>query len=121
MENKKLTMREMICYGIGDITANVYLQFIALFAIVFYTDVLGISATLAGLIFMGSRVFDGINDIAVGYISDRYGHYKRWILYGRGLCHHVHEFSSEHENAVCIRPGRFLLLDFDVYVLRDSF
>ena len=38
MENKKLTMREMICYGIGDITANVYLQFIALFAIVFYTD-----------------------------------------------------------------------------------
>ena len=82
MENKKLTMREMICYGIGDITANVYLQFIALFAIVFYTDVLGISATLAGLIFMGSRVFDGINDIAVGYISDRYGHYKRWILYG---------------------------------------
>lgn len=52
MENKKLTMREMICYGIGDITANVYLQFIALFAIVFYTDVLGISATLAGLIFM---------------------------------------------------------------------
>lgn len=31
---------------------------------------------------MGSRVFDGINDIAVGYISDRYGHYKRWILYG---------------------------------------
>ena len=112
MENKKLTMREMICYGIGDITANVYLQFIALFAIVFYTDVLGISATLAGLIFMGSRVFDGINDIAVGYISDRYG---------RGLCHHVHEFSSEHENAVCIRPGRFLLLDFDVYVLRDSF
>ena len=61
MENKKLTMREMICYGIGDITANVYLQFIALFAIVFYTDVLGISATLAGLIFMGSRVFDTIS------------------------------------------------------------
>ena len=30
MENKKLTMREMICYGIGDITANVYLQFIAM-------------------------------------------------------------------------------------------
>ena len=26
MENKKLTMREMICYGIGDITANVYLH-----------------------------------------------------------------------------------------------
>ena len=40
MENKKLTMREMICYGIGDITANVYLQFIALFAIVFYTCLL---------------------------------------------------------------------------------
>ncbi|WP_278321056.1 MFS transporter [Lachnoclostridium edouardi] len=82
MESKKLSMREMICYGIGDITANVYLQFIALFAIVFFTDVLGISATVAGLIFMGSRVFDGLNDIAIGYISDKYGHYKRWILFG---------------------------------------
>lgn len=82
MESKKLSMKEMICYGIGDITANVYLQFIALFAIVFFTDVLGISATVAGLIFMGSRVFDGLNDIAIGYISDKYGHYKRWILFG---------------------------------------
>ena len=74
MENKKLTMREMICYGIGDITANVYLQFIALFAIVFYTDVLGISATLAGLIFMGSRSLTASTTLRWVTFSDRYGH-----------------------------------------------
>ena len=82
MENKKLTMREMICYGIrrhhrqrvSSVHRPVCHRVLHRCA--------GISATLAGLIFMGSRVFDGINDIAVGYISDRYGHYKRWILYG---------------------------------------
>lgn len=40
-KTKKLTMKEMISYGIGDITANLYLQFIAIFLLVFYTDVLG--------------------------------------------------------------------------------
>ena len=58
MKSQKLSLREMVCYGIGDITANLYLQFIAMFAIIFFTDVLGISATLAGVIFMLSRVFD---------------------------------------------------------------
>ena len=52
MKSQKLSLREMVCYGIGDITANLYLQFIAMFAIIFFTDVLGISATLAGVIFM---------------------------------------------------------------------
>lgn len=79
---KKLTMKEMISYGIGDITANLYLQFIAIFLLVFYTDVLGIPATLAGLISMASRIFDGVNDMFIGYISDKTGHYKRWILWG---------------------------------------
>lgn len=82
MKSQKLSLREMVCYGIGDITANLYLQFIAMFAIIFFTDVLGISATLAGVIFMLSRVFDGVNDIAVGYISDKYGNYKKWIMIG---------------------------------------
>ena len=81
-KTKKLTMKEMISYGIGDITANLYLQFIAIFLLVFYTDVLGIPATLAGLISMVSRIFDGVNDVFIGYISDKTGHYKRWILWG---------------------------------------
>ena len=29
-KTKKLTMKEMISYGIGDITANLYLQFLSL-------------------------------------------------------------------------------------------
>lgn len=72
----------MICYGIGDITANLYLKFISLFMIVFYTDVLGIPATIAGIIAMLSRFFDGVNDMFIGYLSDRTGHYKRWIWWG---------------------------------------
>lgn len=79
---EKLQTKEMVFYGIGDITANLYLQFIGLFMIIFYTDVLGIPAVIAGFIAMGSRIFDGLNDVLVGYVSDKTGRYKRWILWG---------------------------------------
>jgi GPH family glycoside/pentoside/hexuronide:cation symporter len=53
-----------------------------LFLIIFYTDVLGIPVVIAGLIAMASRIFDGANDILIGYISDKTGNYKKWILWG---------------------------------------
>lgn len=82
MNEKKLSLKEMICYGFGDITANFYLNFIGIFLLMFFTDVLGIPAATAGIIYMLSRIFDGINDIAIGYLSDKTGHLRRWMLLG---------------------------------------
>ena len=79
---QKITLREKLAYGSGDIAINFYLQVIGMYLIVFYTDVLGIGAALAGIIAMGSRLFDALNDLVIGYLSDRYGNFKKWIFWG---------------------------------------
>lgn len=50
-------------YAVG----SVLLGYVTFFA----TDFLGISATTAGLIFMISKIFDGVTDIIAGYLIDR--------------------------------------------------
>ena len=51
----------------------------------FYTDYVGVSAALVGIIFLITRVFDGVSDIIMGFITDRtkskYGKARPWILW----------------------------------------
>ncbi len=78
----KVTLKERIAFGMGDIAANFFLQTIAVFLVIFYTDVLGITAAAAGIVTMASRLFDGVNDIFIGHLADRTGKYKKWVMYG---------------------------------------
>jgi len=52
----------------------------------FYTDAVGISASVAGLIILLARVLDGIFDAAVGAVSERtrsrWGRFRPWIMFG---------------------------------------
>ncbi|KRA24916.1 hypothetical protein ASD65_11110 [Microbacterium sp. Root61] len=52
----------------------------------FYTDAVGISASVAGLIILGARLLDGIFDAAVGAVSERtrsrWGRFRPWIMFG---------------------------------------
>ena len=52
-----------ISYAVG----SVMLGYMTLFA----TDVMGIDAATAGIIFMISKIFDGFTDIVAGYLIDR--------------------------------------------------
>lgn len=49
----------------------------------FYTDTVGISGTVLGVIILASRVWDGVLDPTLGYLSDRtqsrYGRRKPWM------------------------------------------
>ena len=52
----------------------------------FYTDVLHLGPLFIMLMFIGARIWDGINDPIMGRIADtvkpsRYGRYRPWILY----------------------------------------
>jgi GPH family glycoside/pentoside/hexuronide:cation symporter len=78
-------MREKVAFGLGDIGTNFYLQTIAVFLVFFYTDVLGISAALAGIIALICRLFDAFNDIYIGYKVDKTGNTKKWIIWGAAL------------------------------------
>jgi|GEM_PF-648173 len=73
---------ERVAYGCGDIGTNFYLQSIATFLLLFYTDYLGIPAVIAGTIMLVSRIWDAVNDVIIGTLADRTGNYKRWIFWG---------------------------------------
>lgn len=48
----------------------------------FYTRDLGLSIGLIGLILMGVRVFDTVQDPVIGYISDKHAQSRLWIMAG---------------------------------------
>jgi glycoside/pentoside/hexuronide:cation symporter, GPH family len=86
-KNNKLNFSTKLAYGAGDlgpaITANVSIFFL----LVFFTNIAGIPAGMAGSILMIGKIWDAINDPFVGYLTDktkskRWGRRLPWLLYG---------------------------------------
>ena len=82
----KLSLREKICYGIGDLGFDLLANFISSYFLLFMTDVLGISPFVGGCIFGVARIWDAVNDPLMGSISERtrpkkWGRYRTWMLY----------------------------------------
>lgn len=89
MENKdsgeRLTMGEKLSYSTGELaTCAMYALFTTLL-IFFYTDVIGLAPAIVGGIIGISQVFNGISDIAAGFIIDRtrskHGRVRVWLLW----------------------------------------
>jgi len=81
---QKLSIVEKVGYSLGDSAANFIFQTVMMFLMFFYTDVLGISPAIAGLIFLATRIFDAFNDPMMGAIADRtntrWGKFRPWVL-----------------------------------------
>lgn len=81
----RLGFGERIGYGLGDLASNLYFQMFNMFLLFYYTDVFGISAVAAGNILLISRIWDAVNDPAVGIIADRtrtrWGSFRPFILW----------------------------------------
>lgn len=79
-------VKEKIGYGFGDFASNLSFGFVSLFLLFFYTNIYGISAVQASLIFVIARVIDAIFNILIGFAIDkthsRYGKLRPWLLYG---------------------------------------
>lgn len=78
-------LRDKLGYALGDLGNDFTFIFAASFLLIFYTNVLGISAAVAGTIMMGVRLFDAFIDVAVGRMVDRSklgpnGRFRPWIL-----------------------------------------
>lgn len=83
---KNLGLGRVIAYGSGDLAFNLYFTFCSLFLLYFYTDILGLSPSVAGLIIMAALVWEGATDPAMGILASRthsrFGSYRPYILYG---------------------------------------
>jgi glycoside/pentoside/hexuronide:cation symporter, GPH family len=82
----KLSFWTKLAYGAGDtgpaMTANV----LAIYLLVFLTNVAGMSAGLAGLTLGVGKIWDAVNDPMVGVLSDRsqhrWGRRLPWLFWG---------------------------------------
>jgi len=83
---EKLTLKTRLGYGIGDIAICLYWSGVGLYLLYFYTDVVGISPSLAGLIYGIGMFWDAITDPFMGYVAERtrtkWGVYRPYLLFG---------------------------------------
>ena len=81
----KLSVKEKIGYGFGDLASVLYWQTISAYLLYFYTDVFGISAAAAGTMILVSRLWDGVNDPMMGVIADRtetrWGKFRPYLVW----------------------------------------
>jgi GPH family glycoside/pentoside/hexuronide:cation symporter len=83
--NGKLSILEKVGYGAGDAASNIFYQGISIVLFFYYTDVQKIDPFLVGVIFSVTRIWDAVNDPAMGLIADRtksrWGSYRPYLLY----------------------------------------
>ncbi len=62
--------RQRLGYGIADLSCNLVWQMISLYLMFFYTDVMGLPAYYVGLMFLVTRLVDGVADVLMGLVID---------------------------------------------------
>lgn len=82
----KLGIGEKTGFAIGDFGFNLYWTSIASFLAVFYTDVFGLPAAVAGTMLLVTKIIDAFTDPIVGALADRtrsrWGKFRPWVLLG---------------------------------------
>lgn len=85
MANRPFGGRDKVGYMLGNVANDFTFIFASLYLQVFYTDVLGINATLVGTMFLISRIVDAFTDTFMGRVCDKAkatanGKFKPWLL-----------------------------------------
>ena len=81
---RKFGTRDKVGYMFGDFGNDFFFVSVGTFLTVFYTDVLGISGTVIGMIFLVAIVWDAFTDVMMGRIVDlskpaKDGKFRPWI------------------------------------------
>lgn len=87
-ENKgfyKLSWLQRIGFGSGDLAQNLIYQTISMYLLFFYTDIFGLKAADASLMFLIVRLIDVLWDPLVGTFVDKhnpkYGKYRSYLVF----------------------------------------
>ena len=82
----KLSMLQRIGFGSGDLAQNLIYQTVAQYLLIFYTNVYGLPAATAAIMFLIVRVVDVIWDPLVGAFVDKHnpkmGKYRSYLILG---------------------------------------
>ena len=77
--------RKIVGYGVSSLGKDLCNIIISTYLMLFYTNILGISAFAGGMIMMGTKIWDAINDPIMGVVADntrtRWGKYRPYVLF----------------------------------------
>ena len=83
----KISLKEKISYGLGDLGNNCLFDLGQIYLLKFYTDSLGLPAATAGLVFLVTKIWDAFSDISIGTWVDnrkkigKRGKFRPFMLY----------------------------------------
>jgi glucuronide carrier protein len=82
----KLGRAQYLGYAAGDAGNNLAFAMTSMFLLLYYTDVVGISAAAAGTLFLVVRIWGGFTDLFAGRrvdgTSTRWGKFRPYLLFG---------------------------------------
>lgn len=81
----KVPLLDKFIWSMQGFVASFPWVIVGYYLLYFYTDVMKISAALAGTIMFGARLFDAITDIMIGWAIDNYhfkwGKFRTWVRF----------------------------------------
>ena len=81
-----LPLGSTVAYAIGSSGANVSFYMINNYLMLFYTDIVTLSAAAISAIMLIARIWDAVNDPMMGMIEDRtrtrWGKFRPWLMIG---------------------------------------
>lgn len=87
-QSGQMSNGRVIAYSLGDVANNTTFLMTSMFFMVYMTEIVGISAAIAGTIYGVTKVWAGIADLIAGQTVDRvdtkWGHLRPWLLWVSG-------------------------------------
>ena len=82
---QKLSIKEKLGYGLGDMAANFIFQTMIALQLSFYADTFGLTAAAAGTLFLvvglGAAVFNPVMGVIADRTNTRWGKFRPWLLW----------------------------------------
>lgn len=84
-KQETLSVSTRLGYGSGDVACNIVFGMISTLLTLFYTDYVGVSPAIVGMVMLISRIFDGTSDVIMGVIvnktNSKWGKARPYILW----------------------------------------
>lgn len=85
MQTQRLSIREKIGFGVGDMALNVVISAMMLIITFYYTDIFGLTPMDMGTLFLAVKIIGAISDLIMGQVTDKFtylkGRYRPYLLW----------------------------------------
>ena len=91
MNSDRLKVSEKLGFALTNLGNIPIMTLLNTYLLIFYTDVIGVNPALVGMLFLVSRLLDGVSDPLIGFVIDRFprtkiGKYKPVLILGVIIC-----------------------------------